>query len=60
MRDSGREALNRVGDWADSVLDWMGDHPIMTIALFLILFSGGCTVAFHVGIMSTQTKLMPY
>lgn len=44
----------------DDVLDWCGDHPVLTILLFVICFFGGCSVAVHVGIVSSQTKLMPY
>ena len=61
MRDSGgQNSLERVGDWVDGALDWMGNHPLFTIALFIIMFFGGCTVAVHVGIVTSQTKLMPY
>jgi hypothetical protein len=38
----------------------MGKHPLMVIALFIIIFFGGCSVAIHVGIVSDSTKLMPY
>lgn len=41
-------------------LDWVGAHPLLTIILFILLFTGGCGVAFHIGIVSSQTKLMPY
>jgi hypothetical protein len=44
----------------DEALDWLGAHPLITIVLFIILFFGGCSVAVHVGIVSSQTKLMPY
>jgi len=44
----------------DEALDWVGEHPLTTIVLFILLFFGGCTVAVHVGIVSSQTKLMPY
>ncbi len=44
----------------DRILDWMGDHPLIVIALFIICFFGGCSVAIHVGIVTSQTKLMPY
>jgi hypothetical protein len=38
----------------------MGEHPLIVIVLFIISFFGGCTVAIHVGIVTNQTKLMPY
>jgi hypothetical protein len=53
-----------VGDFivgvAESV-DWfVRRHPFLAILLFIILFFGGCEVAFKVHIVSSQTKLMPY
>lgn len=44
----------------DDVLDWMGQHPLLVIVLFVICFFGGCSVAVHIGIVSESTKLMPY
>lgn len=41
-------------------LDWMGEHPLITVVLFILLFSGGCSVAIHIGIVDSTTKLMPY
>jgi len=38
----------------------MGEHPLMTVVLFVLLFTGGCSVAFQVGIVSSSTKFMPY
>jgi hypothetical protein len=60
LDSSGKDSLDRIGDWIDKALDWMGNHPLATIVLFILLFTGGCTVAIHVGIVTSQTKLMPY
>lgn len=44
----------------DKALDWMTEHPVITVVLILLLFGGGCGIAVHVGIVSSSTKLMPY
>ena len=44
----------------NKVLDFLGEHPLIAIILFLLMFSGGCSIAFHLGIVSSSTKLMPY
>ena len=44
----------------DRILDWLGEHPWVAILLFLLLFFGGCSISIHVGIISHNTKLMPY
>jgi hypothetical protein len=42
------------------MLDWMGEHPYLTVILLLLLATGGCSIGIHVGIISKSTKLMPY
>lgn len=44
----------------DKALDWLGEHPFLTLVIFALLFTGGCSVAVHIGIVSSSTKLMPY
>jgi hypothetical protein len=44
----------------DRALDWTGDHPVITVVICLLLLTGGCGISIHVGILSSQTKLMPY
>lgn len=44
----------------NKVLDFLGEHPLLTIVIFIVLFFGGCSVAFHIGVVSSSTKLMPY
>jgi hypothetical protein len=44
----------------NKVLDFLGEHPLLTIAIFIVLFFGGCEVAVKVHIVSSSTKLMPY
>ena len=44
----------------DKVLDFLGDHPLLTLLIFIVLFFGGCEIAVKVHIVSSQTKLMPY
>lgn len=44
----------------DKILDWMGDHPLLTILIFIIVFFGGMSISIHLGIVTSQTKLMPY
>ena len=44
----------------DRILDWMGEHPLIVIVLFIICYFGGCNIAIHVGIVNEHTKLMPY
>jgi hypothetical protein len=38
----------------------MGEHPIITTVLILILLSGGITISIGIGILSSHPKLMPY
>lgn len=42
------------------VEDFVSDHPILSILIFLVLFCGGCDLAVKVHIISSTTKLMPY
>lgn len=44
----------------DEILEFLGEHPLLTILLFILLFFGGCSIAIQVGIVSSSTKLMPY
>jgi hypothetical protein len=44
----------------DSILDFLGEHPLLTVAIFIVLFMGGCEVAVKIHIVSSSTKLMPY
>jgi hypothetical protein len=44
----------------DKVLDFIGEHPLLTMVIFIILFFGGCEVAIKIHIVSSSTKLMPY
>ena len=44
----------------DKILDWMGNHPFWTIVIFTIVFFGGLSISIHIGIITSQTKLMPY
>jgi hypothetical protein len=38
----------------------MGEHPVITVVLLLILLTGGCTIGISIGILSSHPKLMPY
>lgn len=44
----------------EQFLDWCGEHPLLVMVLFVLCFFGGCSVAVHVGIVDSTTKLMPY
>ena len=44
----------------DKILDFLGEHPLLMILIFVIMFFGGCEIAVKVHIVSSSTKLMPY
>jgi len=44
----------------DEIADFILDHPILSILIFLVLFCGGCDLAVKIHIVSSTTKLMPY
>ena len=44
----------------DPIGDFIMEHPLLAVVLFILLFFGGCEVALKVHIVSSQTKLMPY
>ena len=62
------ETVAKFFDWlgdkivcvAESV-DWfVRQHPLLTIAIFIVLFMGGCEISVQLHIVSSSTKLMPY
>jgi len=44
----------------DKILDFLGKHPLLTVAIFIVLFMGGCEISVRLHIVSSSTKLMPY
>jgi hypothetical protein len=44
----------------DEIMKFTEEHPFLTMLIFVVLFLGGCEVAFKVHIISASTKLMPY
>jgi len=44
----------------DKVLGFLGEHPLLTLAIFIVLFMGGCEISVRLHIVSSSTKLMPY
>jgi hypothetical protein len=44
----------------EKALDFLGEHPLLTLAIFVVLFFGGCEIAVRVHVVSSSTKLMPY
>ena len=44
----------------DKIFDFLGEHPLLTLAIFIVLFMGGCEISVQLHIVSSSTKLMPY
>lgn len=43
-----------------NLIDFLGENPLFTMLLIVVLFFGGCSVAIHFHVVSSSTKLMPY
>jgi len=41
----------------NNVFDWIGEHPILTVLIGLLLLGGSISISIHLGF---ETKLMPY
>jgi hypothetical protein len=56
--------LDDIGFWIvvffESMMNFVDEHPLLTILLVMVLLIGGCGIAVKVHIISSSTKLMPY
>lgn len=54
------KAIDLIDDVVAGAKGFASEHPLWTMAIFVALFLGGCSLAVHVRIVSSSTRLMPY